>query len=129
MTEQKTVSSLDFEAFRYAVEDHDAEVLANLYAEGAQASFTSPGAAPSSPYEQSGKQEIMETHRGVFEEDIWQHIENKVIGKNRLAFTIPAPYPDGKRELCVVFLDVDEEGKVTRQTIVQARGEEKEVHP
>jgi hypothetical protein len=124
MTEQQTASSLDLEALRRAVEDLDAEVLASLYAEDAQASFVGPGAPPSSPYEQSGKQEIMETHRRVFEEDIRQHIENEVIGKDRVAFTIPAVYPEGKRELCAVFLDLDEEGKVIRQTIIQARDEE-----
>ena len=124
MTEQQTASSLDLEALRRAVEDLDAEPLASLYAEDAQASFVGPGAPPSSPYEQSGKQEIMETHRRVFEEDIRQHIENEVIGKDRVAFTIPAVYPEGKRELCAVFLDLDEEGKIIRQTIVQARDEE-----
>ena len=124
MTEQKTLNCLDFEVIRRAVEELDAELLASLYAEDAQASFVGPGAPPSSPYEQAGKQEIVETHRKVFEEDIKQHIENEVIGKDRLAFTIPAVYPDGKRELCAVFLDLDEDGKITRQRIVQARDEE-----
>jgi RimJ/RimL family protein N-acetyltransferase len=124
MTEQQTASSLDLETLRRAVEDLDAELLASLYAEDAQASFVGPGAPPSSPYEQSGKQEIMETHCRVFEEDIRQHIENEVIGKDRVAFTIPAVYPEGKRELCAVFLDLDEEGKIICQTIVQARDEE-----
>ena len=124
MTEQKTAGSLDFEAIRRAVEDLDAEVLSNLYAEDAQASFVGPGAPPSSPYEQAGKQEIVETHRKVFEEDIKQHIETEVIGKDRLAFAIPAVYPDGQRELCAVFLDLDEDGKITRQTIIQAWDEE-----
>ena len=124
MTEQKTLSSLNFEVIRRAVEELDAELLASLYAEDAQASFVGPGAPPSSPYEQGGKQQIVETHRKVFEEDVKQHIENEVIGKDRLAFTIPAVYPDGKCELCAVFLDLDEDGKITRQRIVQARDEE-----
>jgi hypothetical protein len=125
MTEQKTVSSLlDFEAIRRAVEELDAEVLLNLYAEDAQASFVGPGAPPNSPYEQGSKQKITETHRRVFEENPRQHVENEVIGKNRLAFTIPAVYPDGKHELCAAFLDLNDDGKVIRQTIVQARDEE-----
>ncbi len=127
MTAQKTVSSLDFEAIRRAVEDLDAEVLASVYAEDAQASFVGTGAPPSSPYEQAGKQEIMETHRRVFEENPRQRVENEVIGKSRVAFTVPAVYPDGKHELCPVFLDLKEDGKVMRQTIVQARDEEQEV--
>ncbi len=124
MTEQKTVGSLDFEAIRRAVEDLDAELLASLYAEDAQANFVGPGAPPSFPYEQSDKQEIVETHRRVFEEDIKQHIENEVVGKDRVAFTIPAVYPDGKHELCAAFLDLNDDGKVIHQTIVQARDEE-----
>jgi ketosteroid isomerase-like protein len=121
MTEQKSISSINLETIRQAVEELDAERLASLYAEDAQASFVGPGAPPSFPYEQASKQEIVETHRKVFEEDIKQHIENEVIGNDRLAFTIPAVYPDGKRELCAVFLDLDEDGKITRQTIVQVR--------
>src|SRR5918911_2564778 len=117
MTEQKTVSSLDFEAIRHAVEDLDAELLASLYAEDAQASFVGPGAPPSSPYEQSGKQEIMETHRRVFEEDIRQHIENEVIGKDRVAFTVPAVYTDGKQETFAGFLALNEGGKEIRQMV------------
>ncbi len=38
--------------------------------------------------------------------------------------TVPAVYPGGKHELCAVFLDVNEEGKVIRQMIVQAWDEE-----
>jgi hypothetical protein len=124
MTEQKTVSSPDFEVIRRAIENLDAELLESLYAEDAEASFVGLGAPPSFPYEQGGKQEIVETHRKVFEEDVKQHIENEVIGKGRLAFTIPAVYPDGKREFCAVFLDLSEVGKIIRQTIVQVRDEE-----
>ena len=123
MTEQKTVSSLDFEAIRRAIEDLDAELLASLYAEDAEARFVGPGAPPSSPYEQDGKQKIMETHRRVFEDNPRQRVENEVIGKDRVAFTVPAVYPDGKHELCAVFLDLKEDGKVIRQTIVQVRDE------
>ena len=124
MTEQKTVSSLGFEAIRRAVEDLDAELLANLYAEDVKARFAGPGAPPSSPYEQDGKQKIMETHRRVFKENPRQRIENEVIGEDRVAFTVPAVYPDGKHELCAVFLDLNDDGKVIRQTIIQVRDEE-----
>lgn len=123
MTAQKTVSSLDFEAIRRAVEDLDAEVLASVYAEDAQASFV----GTSSPYEQAGKQEIMETHRRVFEENPRQRVENEVIRKSRVAFTVPVVYTDGKHELCAVFLDLNDDGKVIRQTIVQAQVEKQEV--
>jgi hypothetical protein len=73
---------------------------------------------------QSGTQEIIETHRRVFEEDIRQRVENEVIGRDRVAFTVPAQYPDGKRELCAVFFDLNQDGKIVRQTIVQVRDEE-----
>jgi|1186.fasta_scaffold1263675_2 hypothetical protein len=124
MTEQKTASSLDLEVLRCAIENLDAELLASLYAEDARAYFIGPGAPPSSPYAQSGKQQIVETHRRVFEEDIIQRVENEVIGKDRVAFTVPAQYPDGKHELCAVFLDLNEDGKITQQTIVQVQDEE-----
>ena len=124
MAERNTVSSLDFEAIRRAVEDLDAELLASTYAEDVEASFVGPGAPPNSPYEQGGKQKIIETHRRVFKEKPRQRIENEVIGEDRVAFTVPAVYPDGKHELCAVFLDLNDDGKVIRQTIIQVRDEE-----
>ena len=124
MTEQKTASGLEFKAIRRAIEDLDADILADLYAEDAEACFVGLGAPPSLPYEQSGKQQILETHRRVFGQNPSQRVENEAIGRNRVAFTIPAVYPNGEHELCAVFLDLDEDGRISRQTIVQVRDEE-----
>lgn len=123
MTEQKTAGSLDFEGWCRAVEDLNAERLASFYAEDVEHRFIGPGAPPSSPYVLRGKEELAELYRRAYQEDIRQRVEKEVMGEGCLACTVAAVYPDGKHELCAAFLELDEDGKITRQTIVEARDE------
>lgn len=125
MTEQKIIeSALDFEVLRRAIEDLDAELLGSLYAEDAEWCFVSRDAPPSSPYVLNGKREITENYSKVFEgQELRQRVENEVIGEGRLALTVEAEYPDGKRELCTSTANLDEDAKIVRHTIVLVRDE------
>ncbi len=123
MTEQKAASSLDFEGWCRAVEDLDAELLASFYAEDVEHHFVGSGAPPSSPYMLKGREELAELYHKAYQEDIKQRVENETMGEGRLACTVAAVYPSGKHELCAVFLDLDEEGKIARQTIVEVKDE------
>jgi hypothetical protein len=125
MTEQKTIeSALDFEVLRRAIEDLNAELLANLYAEDAEWRFVSRDAPPSSPYLLKGRTGIIDNYRKVFEaQAITQRVQNEVIGEDRLALTVAAEYPDGRRELCANTVELDEDGKISRHTIILVRDE------
>jgi ketosteroid isomerase-like protein len=125
MTEHKTIeNALDFEVLRRGIEDLDAELLTNLYAEDAEWRFVSRDAPPSSPYLLKGKQEIVDNYRKVFEaQDITQRVQNEVIREDRLALTVAAEYSDGRRELCANTVELDEDGKISRHTIILVRDE------
>jgi hypothetical protein len=125
MTEQKTIeSALDFEELRRAIEDLDAELLAGLYPEDAEWCFVSRDAPPSSPYLLKGKQEIAENYRKVFDaQDMTQRVQNEVIGEDHLALMVAAEYQDGRRELCASTAELDEDGRISRHTIVLVRDE------
>jgi hypothetical protein len=47
------------------------------------------------------------------------HIENEVIGKDRVAFNEACEYPDGTRVLAATTVDV-RDGKVARQVNIEA---------
>lgn len=124
MTEHKTSSGLDFEVLRRAIEDLDIELLAGFYAEDAEVIIVNRDAPPDSPHVMRGKREIVETNREIFEEDIRQRVESEAIGRERVALRLATEYPDGKRELCGVFFDLDEDGKVVRQVVVSQAWDE-----
>lgn len=124
MIEQKLSSGLDFEILRRAIEDLDVELLADFYAEDAEVLIVNRDAPPDSPHVMRGKQEIVETYREVFEEDIRQRVEGEAIGRDRVALRLATEYPDGKRELCGVFFDLDKDGKIVRQVVVSQAWDE-----
>ena len=66
-----------------------------------------------------GKEEITEYLRDVCSRAMTHHIENEVIGEDRVAFNEACEYPDGTRVLTAMTLDV-RDGKVVRQVNVEA---------
>lgn len=119
MTEQKTTSSLDFEVLRRAYEERDAELATSLYADDAEVRVIDRNNPPSSPFELHGKEEIGDYLRDAVSRDIKHHIENEVIGEDRVAFNVACEYPDGNRVFCAGILEV-RDGKIVRDVSVQA---------
>jgi ketosteroid isomerase-like protein len=117
MTEQKT--GFDFEAMRRAIEQLDAEALVGLYADDAELRVVNKSTTPSSPRELRGKEEITEYLRDVCGRAMTHHIENEVVGEDRVAFNEACEYPDGTKVLAATTLDV-RDGKVVRQVNVEA---------
>ena len=117
MTEQKM--GFDFEAMRRAVEQLDAEALVSLYADDAEMRIVNKNTTPSSPRELHGKEEITDYLRDVCGRAMTHHIENEVIGEDRVAFNEACEYPDGTKVLAATTLDVAG-GKIVRQVNVEA---------
>src|SRR3954453_8640199 len=117
MTEQK--AGLDFEALRCAEEEHVLDSMLALYAEDAQIVIVNRNTPPSSPFELHGKEEIAEYLRDVFGREMTHHIENEVVGEERIAFNFVCEYPDGTWVLAAENLET-REGKIVRQTEVVA---------
>lgn len=120
MTVQKTAGGLDFEAMRRAIEQLDADLLSSLYADKAQMRIVNRrNTTPSSPGELRGKEEITEYLRDVCGRAMTHHVENEVIGEDRVAFNEACEYPDGTRVLAATTMDV-RDGKVARQVNIEA---------
>ncbi len=117
MTEQKT--GFDFEVLRGGIEQLDAEILISLYADDAEMRIVNKNTPPSSPRELHGKEEITEYLRDVCGRVMTHHIENEVIGAERVAFNEACEYPDGTRVLTAMTLDL-RDGKISRQVNVEA---------
>jgi hypothetical protein len=119
MTEQKSAGGLDFEAMRRAIEQLDADLLTSLYADDAEMHIVNRNTTPSSPHVLRGKEEITEHLRDVCGRAMTHHVENEVIGEDRVAFNEACEYPDGVRVLAATTLEV-RDGKVVRQVNIEA---------
>ena len=117
MTEQKT--GFDYEALRRAVEARDAETLLGFYAEEAEIKAISKDARPGSPRVVSGKDAVEEYLRDVYSRDMTHHLEDEVLGEERVAFHEACRYADGTRVYAAVMLEL-RDGKIQRQTNVEA---------
>jgi ketosteroid isomerase-like protein len=119
VTEQKSISAFDFESMRQAIENLDADQLVSLYADDAEMLTVNRYTTPSSPKVLKGKEKIAEHLRDVCGRAMTHHVENEVIGEDRVAFNEACEYPDGTRVLAAMTLDI-RNGKVTRQVNVEA---------
>jgi hypothetical protein len=66
-----------------------------------------------------GKEEISEYLREVCGRETTHHVENEVIGENRVSFYEACEYPDGTRVLGAEALEVGD-GKIVHQVNVEA---------
>ncbi len=118
MTEQMA-PGLDFETLRRGIEHRDFDALINLYADDAELRVVNKNSTPSSPMELHGKEEISEMLRDVCGRAMTHHVEDEVVGENRVAFNEMCEYPDGVRVLTAMTLDV-RDGKISRQVNIEA---------
>jgi ketosteroid isomerase-like protein len=119
LTEQETQSGFDFEVMRRAVEQLDADLLLDLYAEDAEMRIINKNDTPSSPRELRGKEEIAEYLRDVCGRAMTHRIEREVLGEDRIAFNEECEYPDGTRVTAATTLEV-QDGKIIGQVNVEA---------
>ncbi len=118
MTEQMA-PSLDFEAMRQAIERSDYDTLVAFYADDAELRMVNKNATPSSPMVLSGKVEISELLRDVCGRAMTHHIEDEIVGDDRVAFNEACEYPDGLKVLTATTLDL-RDGMIVRQTNIEA---------
>jgi len=118
MSEQM-VPSLDFEAMRNAIKDSDYDALVAFYADDAEFRTVTKNTTPSSPMVLHGKEEISEMLRDVCGRAMAHHVEDEVLGENRVAFNEACEYPDGLKVLTASTLEL-RDGMIVRQTNVEA---------
>ena len=118
MSEQMA-PSLDFEAMRRAIEDSDYDALVALYADDAEFHTVNKNSPPSSPMVLYGKEGISEMLRDVCGRAMAHHVEDEIVGENRVAFNEACEYPDGLKVLTASTLEL-RDGMIVRQTNIEA---------
>jgi len=119
MTEQKAAGGLDFEGLRRAIEQSNFDSLMRFYAEDAELYSVNRNTPPSSPEVLRGKEAIAERLEDVCGRDMTHHIEDEVVGQDRIAFNEACEYPDGLKVLAAQTLEV-RDGKIVRQVNIEA---------
>jgi hypothetical protein len=112
-------SSLDFETLRRAIEERDAETLIGFYAGAAEVHTVNKNATPSSPQVLRGEDEISGYLRDVCSREMTHHVENEVVGDERITFFEACEHPDGTRVLGAETLEL-RDGKIVLQVNVEA---------
>ena len=113
-----TTNILD--TIRAATEGRDASALAALYADDATVTVVDRSTPPSAPHVLHGHAEVTAYLRDACDREMTHEVRDAVIGDGRLAFATHCRYPDGTRVLCATIADLDDQGRIARQTIVQA---------
>ena len=107
------------EIIKQAIESRDGGLLASLYADQASLRVIDRNNPPSKPREIKGKAAIATFWDDICSRAMTHLVEITVAEGSRLAFTQACAYPDGAKVFCVAMLEL-EDGRIARQTIVQA---------
>ena len=118
MTEQMG-PNLDFETMRCAIEGSDYDALVSFYADDAELRMVNKDSTPSSPTVFRGKGEISELLRDVCGRAMTHHVEDEIVGENRIAFNEACEYPDGLKVLGATTMEL-RDGMIVRQTNIEA---------
>lgn len=121
------MQSLDLGTLKRALEGNDAATLAGLFADDATLTIVDSLHPPSHPLRLAGKDKIAEFYRDVCGRAMTHRLQEAVAGDGHVAFTEECEYPNGTKVFCSAMLDLDGDGLITREVMVQAwdSGEEK----
>jgi ketosteroid isomerase-like protein len=114
-----TLSTTAIADLKRAIEGRDGTALANLYAPDAVVRIIDRDNPPSRPRELKGKAAIASFYEDVCGRNMSHQLENGISDGDRIAFTQSCAYPDGTKVFCSAMIEL-EDGKIARQTIVQA---------
>jgi len=108
---------LNFQALSDAFEALDVDALKQFYKSDVEHTEIDAGAPPRSP-RTSGWDYIAGAVAGAAQAGIKIHLNNPVLGEDRVACTITCEFPDGRRMVSNTIYDLDD-GKIVRQLDVQ----------
>jgi hypothetical protein len=115
-----TATKFDVEALRTGQEGHDAAVMTSLYADDAESRTVDTSNPPSRPRVLRGKEDIGAYWKDVMDRGMKHEIEKVVVGDDEVAYQVACRYDDGTRVLASVVCDIAGDGKIARETVVQA---------
>ena len=109
----------DTQQLTRALEQSQAEVLCNLYAEDAKMRIVDRDRPPSAPLVIEGKDKISEFWRDVCSRDMSHKVDHLVAGDGRVALVEECLYPDGCRVMSAMTLKL-RDGRIVDHLTVQA---------
>jgi ketosteroid isomerase-like protein len=118
MTTSTPSTSIDGVALRQAVQSHDVDTLAGLYADDATIEIVDAGHPPTTPLRLRGAAQIGARLRDVYERDMTHEVDLVAVGADALAYTVRCTYPDGGRVVCAAQAELAG-GRITREVILQ----------
>src|SRR5690349_4664256 len=96
----------DFVRLSRALEQSDAAVLAELYADDAEMVIVDRDRPPSAPMRLEGKNAIGAFWHDVCSREMTHRVGHEVVGSDRVAFVEECAYPDGCNVLSAMTLDL-----------------------
>ena len=100
--------------------ERDPDLLIDLYADDAEVVVIDQHHPPSHPLVLEGREAISGFLHELCDSDITLDVGDVVLGDDRVALHVAWWYPDGTQALSSEVLELDERGRILRETIVQA---------
>lgn len=113
------MADFDFDTMKQAIERRDADLLTNLYADGAVIRVVDKVTTPSAPNELVGREAIDGFLRDICGREMTHEVTNDVVADHRVSFTEACRYPDGTRVLSANIIDLDGD-RIVNHLMVQA---------
>jgi SnoaL-like domain len=111
--------AFDTQQLRRALEQSQAEVLCNLYADDAKMVIVDRDRPPSAPLVIEGRDKISEFWRDVCSRDMSHKVDHMIAGDERVSFVEECRYPDGCRVMSAMTLKL-RDGRIIDHLTVQA---------
>lgn len=118
MARRRETESVNIDALRRAIEGRDVERMVAFYADDAEMRVVDPNHPPRAPLELRGKEEIRNYLDDIFGRDLVHHVEEEVVGPDRISFQEACTYPDGSRVVGSQVVNL-RDGKIARHLSVQ----------
>ena len=111
--------TIDGAAIKQAIESRNGKALAGFYRDDAVLNVIDRNNPPSRPREVRGHTAIANFWDDICSRAMTHRVDVTIAEGDRLAFTQDCAYPDGTKVFCAALVDL-EDGKIARQTVVQA---------
>ena len=114
-----TASKVSGADIKRAIETRDGKALASFYSANAVINIIDRNNTPSRPRELRGGSEIAAYWDDICGREMTHSVNVTISEGDHLAFSEACAYPDGTKVFCAALADL-KDGKITRQTVVQA---------
>ncbi len=114
------IATFDLDTLKRGHRERDPDLLLGLYAEDAELVVIDDEHPPSHPLVLVGRDRIADYLRELCAGDVVLEVGDEVVADDRVALHVAFWHPDGTQALCSEVLDLDDQGRILRETIVLA---------